>query len=584
MQNKTRNRDEAGSGGTHHGLMAAQGRLRFWCWIVLGFSLFLNLLTFVGPLYMLQVYERVMTSRSQETLLALTLIAVFLLVAYGVMEMIRFRILVRAGLEFDAALAGPLFHRVLRLKLAEADANPAPLLRDIDQVRDFLGGPGPLALMDAPWIPAFLLICFLFHPVLGLVALVGTLLILALAILNEVTTRAPLTAAATGAQDTQGLAADMLSHSDVLRSMAMEGALHERWQAARRAALDNQTLAADRSGTILALSRFLRMVLQIAILGAGALLALDQQITPGVMIVASIMMGRALSPVEQAVGQWRGFVHARMSFRRLNELFRRLPDEMPRTLQLKPQGRLGVESVSARVPGGTALALRNLSVELEPGSCLAVLGSSGSGKSTFLRLLSGTVAPAAGSIRLDGVDLAHWRPEQLGALTGYMPQHSTLFAGTVAQNIARFAPDATDREIIAAAYLSGAHDMIKALPDGFETQVGRHGDRLSGGQRQRIALARAVFRIPKLVILDEPNSNLDAAGEEALIKCILALRQLKSTVVLATHRGNLVATSSKIMVLERGTVTRLVATSDATTGLPDATAPALAAVPGGAAT
>ncbi len=553
----------ASSGTSAQTFDPARKRLWVWVAVVFGFSFFLNLLTFVGPLYMLQVYERVMTSRSQETLLALTVIAGFLLLAYAAMEMIRFRILVRAGLEFDVALASPLFNRILRLKLADPESNPEPLLRDAERIREFLTGPGLLALLDAPWVPIFLLICFLFHPYLGVVALVGTLTIFTLAILNEVLTRKPLTDATTAARGANGFAANALTNADLVQSMGMEAALRDTWTEARQSVLRNQSVASDRSGSILALSRFIRMALQIAILGTGALLALDQQITPGIMIVASIMMGRALSPVEQAVGQWRGFVQARQSYRRMSELFIRVPEGAARTAHPKPHGKLEVDKVSARIPGGTDLALKGVSVSLDPGECLAVLGSSGSGKSTLLRHLTGTLTPAGGTIRLDGTELAHWRSSQLGALMGYMPQSSTLFPGTVAQNIARFQPDATDKEIIAAAYLSGAYDMIKGLPEAFETEVGQNGDRLSGGQRQRVALARAVFRVPKLLILDEPNSNLDTAGEEALIKCIMALRQLKTTVVVATHRSNLVATSSKVMVLEKGAVQKLLETADA---------------------
>lgn len=547
----------------HADFQSARKRLAVWLTWVLGFSFFLNLLTFVGPLYMLQVYERVLTSRSLETLFALTLIAVFLLMAYAALEVVRFRILVRAGLEFDATLAEPLFNRVMRLRLAEPESNPEPLMRDLERVRDFLSGPGLLALLDAPWIPIFLLACFLFHPWLGVVALVGTLAIFILAILNEMVTRKPIAEAHGSARQASDLAVSALVHAELLQSLGMERAMRTRWSEARRALLRGQSLANDRSGTVLALSRFLRMALQIAMLGVGALLVLDQQITPGIMIVASIMMGRALAPVEQAVGQWSVFTRARQSYQRLGALFLRLPEQSARTALPKPKGRLEVSQLSARVPGSAALALRNVSATLAPGDCLAVLGASGSGKTTLLRHLAGTVPPAAGAIRLDGTELSHWPPDQLGALLGYMPQVSTLFPGTVAQNIARFHPAATDKDVISAAYLSGAYDMIKSLPNGFETEVGPGGDRLSGGQRQRVALARAVFGVPRLLILDEPNSNLDSSGEEALIRCILALRQMQSSVVLATHRNNLVATSTKVMVLENGAVQKLIDTVDA---------------------
>ncbi|MBV0913854.1 type I secretion system permease/ATPase [Anianabacter salinae] len=536
--------------------------VRWLAWI-LGFSLFLNLLAFVGPLYMLQIYERVLTTRSLDTLMALTVIAAFLLLAYAALEIVRFRILVRAGLEYDAALSGPLFNRVMRLKLAEPESKPDPLLRDLERVREFLNGPGLIALLDAPWTPLFIIACFLFHPALGLVALVGTIGIFGLAVLNELLTRKAMASAMTAARDASDVAVSALQHADLLQSLGMERAMRLRWFEKRQALLQGQSLANDRSGTILALSRFLRMALQIAILGVGALLVLDQQITPGIMIVASIMMGRALSPVEQAVGQWSVFGRARQSWGRLDNLFARIPEEPARTALPKARGYLDVMQLSARVPGSANLALRGITFSVAPGECLAVLGASGSGKTTLLRHLAGSVLPAGGSVRLDGTELSHWPPQQLGALIGYMPQASVLFPGTVAQNMGRFLPEATDKDIVAAAYLAGAYDMIKSLPNGFETEVGPGGDRLSGGQRQRIALARAVFGVPRLIVLDEPNASLDAAGEEALVRCILALRQLNAAVILSTHRSNLVAASSQVMVLDKGTVQKLVDTVDA---------------------
>jgi len=533
-----------------------------WLGTVIVFSFFLNLLTFVGPLYMLQVYERVLTSRSHDTLVVLTLIAAFLLISFAFLEVIRSRVLVRTGLVLDEQLAATVFNRVMRLKLLEPGSNPDPLLRDADRLRDFLTGSGILALMDAPWVPLFLFLAFLFHPWLGLVALAATLLIFSLAVLNEMLTRRPLSEATAQYRKATDFAASALQNADTLRAMGMEHPTRETWLDARQKVLVLQSDASDRSGTILAMSRFTRLAAQIAILGVGALLVLEHEISTGVMIVASILLGRALAPVEQAVAHWRGFVQARQSYQRLTKLFERLPDETDRIRLPTPKGKLEVASLTARPPGSSTIVLRNVSVELEPGDGLAVLGGSGSGKSTLLRHMTGVTSGASGEVRLDGVVLQHWPSEQLGAAIGYMPQQNVLFSGTVAENIGRFQRDLNDEQIVAAARLAGAHDIIRTLPDGYETHVGAQGERLSGGQRQQIALARAVFGFPKLIILDEPNSALDKSAEEALLKCILALRQLGSTVVCATHASSLVAAASKMMVLEKGVVKKLAATKD----------------------
>ncbi len=516
------------------------------------FSGVINLLMLSIPLYMLLVYDRVLTSGNRSTLLALTVLVGGLLAIMGLLELIRSRILVRVGSRLDRLLGQRVFSAFLRRPLlAGGDTGDRPL-QDLATVRDFLSGQGPLALFDAPWTPVYVAVLYLFHPWLGHVAAAGALLLLAIAALNWLATRRPIAATA-GLQDkAQILASAGQRNAEAIGSMGLLAGLRDRWLTFHRAARFQQIAASDRAGGFIALSKTLRFGLQAAILGVGATLVIDQAITPGVMIAASILMGRALAPVDQAIGSWRGFVAARASLRRLDQLLRQVP-EPPRRTELPPcTGHLAVDRLYAAPPGSKRPLLSKIAFSVDPGEALGVIGPSGSGKSTLVRLLTGIWQPQHGTVRLDGATLAQWDPDALGRSIGYLPQEVELFSGTVRDNICRFGAEPDDRAIVQAAIRAGVHDMILRLPEGYETQIGDGGNRLSGGQRQRIALARALYGDPVVVVLDEPNSNLDAAGEAALTEAIVDLKRRGRTVVVVAHRPSAVAAMDKILLLERG--------------------------------
>ena len=526
------------------------------------FSFFTNLLMFVGPLYMLQIYDRVLSSRNEMTLIMISAVAIAMLVSYGLLEFTRSRLLVRAGMQFDEVLANPVFHRVVKQQTALPGGNAQIALTDIDKVREFMTGQGILAFFDAPWVPLFLALCFAFHPWLGLVATGGAIIIFALALTNDFATRNALQDASKAAQGANHFVNTTMQNAEVIRALGMEKQLTKRWLSQHDDMLVHQARASDRAGSIMASSKFIRMSLQVAILGTGAYLAIQQLISPGIMIAASIVMGRALAPVEQAVGQWKQFVNARSAHKRLKQLFDGVAEQEERTEQPEPKGALTVEKLVATVPGTQDTLLRGISFSINPGEVLAVIGPSGSGKSTLVRHLVGAMNPAAGAVRLDGTEMHHWDPDQVGRYIGYLPQDVKLFGGTVAENISRFEEAPEDASIVAAATLAGAHDMVQTLSNGYETNVGDGGMFLSGGQRQRVGLARAVYRYPSIVILDEPNSNLDSAGEKALMACIQELKAMGKTVVLVTHKSNLLALSDKTLMLINGAVEKFAPTKE----------------------
>jgi len=511
---------------------------------------------------MLQIYDRVLTSRNETTLVVITVVAVALLVTYGLLEFVRSRMLVRAGLQFDSILSRPLFDRVARMQIVNPNTGARTALGDADKVRSFITGQGMLAFFDVPWTPIFLLLCFAFHPWLGWVATGGTVVIFILALLNDFLTRNDLKAANTEGQKASEFAGATMQNAEVIRAMGMQDALAERWKTKRDGMLMSQALASDWAGAVMSSSKFVRMGLQVAILGTGGYLAMNGQISPGVMIAASILMGRALSPVEQAVGQWKEFVAARQSSERLKQLFETISDEPARLQQPIPKGHLSAEGVTTVVPGTRDMILRSIGFDLPAGQTLALIGPSGSGKSTLARYLVGVGDPVSGSIRLDGVALSHWDRNQLGSTIGYLPQDMKLFAGSVAENISRFKDDASDEEIIGAAKMAGAHEMISGLSEGYATQIGNDGARLSGGQRQRVGLARALFGNPCLVVLDEPNSNLDSEGEKALAECLNQLKKKGTSVVLVTHKTNILSATDLTLILKDGMVQRFVPTKD----------------------
>ncbi|OAN95427.1 peptidase [Sulfitobacter geojensis] len=550
-------------------LAQAYGKFRAVFGATILFSFFSNILMFVGPLYMLQVYDRVLASRNELTLVMISGIAVALLVTYGLLEFIRSKLLVRAGLQFDDMLATPAFNRVIRNQLANPNGGGHTTLQDVDRVREFMTGGGILAFFDAPWVPLFLALCFAFHPWLGMVATVGAVIIFCLALANEFATRGLLQEAGSANQGASHFVNTTMQNAEVIRALGMEKQLTKRWQKQHDNVLDKQARASGRGGGIMASTKFVRMTLQIAILGTGAYLAILQEISPGIMIAASIVMGRALAPVEQAVGQWKQFVGARQAHKRLTQIFGKFDTEEERMQLPAPKGNLNVQGLIATAPGSKPGAgnsrpalLKGVSFSIAQGEVLAVIGPSGSGKSTLVRHLVGAAQPQAGSVRLDGTELHHWDAEQLGRHMGYMPQDVKLFRGSVAENISRFVEQPGDDEVIAAAQLSGAHEMIQTLGEGYDTDVGDGGQSLSGGQRQRVGLARAVFRNPNLIVLDEPNSNLDAHGEQALAACIQEMKKRGKTVVLVTHKANLLALTDKTLMLVNGSVEKFGSTRE----------------------
>lgn len=518
------------------------------------FSFFINLLMLTAPLYMLQIYDRVLTSRSVETLVALTVLAAAMLLVMGALELIRSRVLVRTGARIDQLLCARLFETIFRQSLIEPNTNRGQAFRDADTVRQFLTGPGPFAFFDAPWIPVYVLVIFLFHPVLGWVALAGAAVLFVLALCNEAMTRKPLQQANLEIGTANTVAAASLRNADSIAAMGMLPGILSRWRFQHERGIALQGQASDSAGSITASSKAIRLFLQVAILGAGASLAIDQLISPGTMIAASIIMGRALAPVEQAIGHWRGFVAMRAAYHRLNQLldYHRVAEE-PLALPA-PKGRLTVENLVAAPPGATKPVLRDVSFSLDPGEALGVIGPSASGKTTLARLLLGVWRPLSGTVRLDGAEVHAWPRDSFGKHAGYLPQDVELFDGTVADNICRFADDADAQAIVAAAQHADVHELVLKLPKGYETRVAEGGAALSGGQRQRIALARALFGDPVFVVLDEPNANLDAAGDAALTRAIIHLKKRGAAAVVMAHRPSAIAAVDKLLVLRDGRV------------------------------
>ncbi len=516
------------------------------------FSLIINLLMLTGPLFMLQVYDRVMTSGSMPTLVALAALTTTLYGIVGILELVRSRVIVRIGTEIDGRMADRIFRASLSRSILSPAPNAAPL-RELDSLRQFLGGLGPITLFDAPWTPIYLLVIFMVHWVLGVSAIVGGSILIALAWISETRSRAPLQEAGKAAATSLDFAETGQRNAEALLSMGMASAYRTRWHDANGQSLAWQIKTSDTLGGLSAASKSLKLLLQSLMLAIGAALAVGGEISPGSIIAATIIFGRALAPVEQAIGQWRNFLKARESYDKLSELLAAEPEPPQKTALPAPQGHLHVEQLRVASPDSRHLILAGVTFAVAPGQMLAVIGPSASGKSTLVRTLVNLWPALSGTIKLDGARLDQWDPEALGKHIGYLPQNVGLFAGTVRENIARFQADANDDEIVEAAQQAHAHDLILQLPHGYDTQLGAFGAYLSAGQRQRIALARALFRDPALVVLDEPNSNLDRAGDEALSSAIDGMRSRGQAVVLVSHRVQAIGKADLLLYLERGT-------------------------------
>jgi len=515
------------------------------------FSFFLNLLMLVAPFYMLQIYDRVLTSQSKDTLYVLTVLAVGLIAISATLEFVRSRVLVRLGARLDRHMTHDLFAALIQDRLATQQNTGSQPIRDLETVRSFLTGPGLTSFFDAPWTPVFIGIIFLFHPWLGMVALAGALMLFALAILSEVMTRKPMREASSDSLMAHRLAESSLRNADVIWAMGMLGDIRKRWQEKHLNALGFTGKASDHIGTFMAFAKFIRPMLQIGILGLGAFLVIEEQITAGVMIAASIIMGRALAPVEASIGHWRSFTSARAAYGRMKKLLNEYDVNQEKMQLPAPQGAVSVEGATLVPPGATKAALFNISFQLQPGEMLGVVGPSAAGKSSLARMLMGIWPPKLGHVRLDAADIADWDRGDLGKYLGYLPQDVELFDGTVAENIARFQEISSDA-VTQAAQIANAHEMILRLPEGYETQIGEGGCVLSGGQRQRVGLARAIYGLPRFIVLDEPNANLDSEGENALRHTLRFLKQQKRTVVIISHKRSTLADADKLLVLDGG--------------------------------
>lgn len=518
------------------------------------FSFFINLLMFVSPLYMLQIYDRVVGSRSITTLIALTILAGFLLMVYALLEGLRSRVLVRAGLMFDEKIADPLFEAIHRGNIRMPNGGHVQCLRDMDTLREFLTGSGLIILCDAPWFPIFVLAAFILHPWYGYIAVFGSAVTLGLTYLNEIATKKHLNNATVANVKASASAGAVFRNAEVLQAMGMITPLKKMWLQQHDHVLAAQALASDRAGLITAFTKFFRMFLQTIILGTGAYLVIQREISGGAIIAGSILIGRALQPIEMAVAQWKGFIAARTAFERIRTLFKVAganPDKMSLPA---PKGHLSVAGLVAGAPVNPKnLILKGVSFDTPAGQVIGVVGPSGAGKSSLARVLVGVWPVLQGSVRLDGNDLEHWNAHELGQYIGYLPQDVELFSGTIAQNIARF-DDGDPRLIIKAAQLAGCHELIQKMEEGYNTQIGDGGQALSGGQRQRVALARALYGDPPFIVLDEPNASLDAEGEQALLNAIGQAKAGGATVIIITHKIAALAAADSILVMANGAV------------------------------
>ncbi|MDO9560597.1 MAG: type I secretion system permease/ATPase [Bradyrhizobium sp.] len=516
-------------------------------------SCVINLLYLTGSIFMLEVYDRVLPSRSIPTLVGLVILAGGLYVTQGILDLIRGRVLVRIGTSLDEALNARVFDTVVRLPLMVGGRNEGlQPLRDLDNVRSFLSSMGPGAFFDLPWLPFYLAICFAFHTLIGVTALVGAIILVTLTVITEFMSRAPAREAMGLAARRNDLAATSRRNAEVLVAMGMSGRLTKRWTEANEKYLSGNQRASDVAGGLGAVAKVLRMVLQSAVLAVGAYLVINQEATAGVIIAGSILSARALAPVDLAIAHWKGFVAARQSWHRLNKLLETLPAQSEQTLLQSPSKRLSVEGVSIVPPGDQKIIVQDVTFALEAGNGLGVIGPSGSGKSSLIRALVGVWQPVRGKVRLDGAALDQWSSDVLGRHIGYLPQDVELFAGSVAQNICRFDPEATSDGIIRAAREAGVHDMIIKMREGYDTQIGEQGTSLSAGQAQRVALARALYGDPFLIVLDEPNSNLDTEGDEALTRAVRGARARGAIVVVVAHRPIGIEAVDMLLVLKDG--------------------------------
>ena len=511
-----------------------------------------NFLMIAPSIYMLQVYDRVVSTGNLSTLVMLTLILIVMFITLGALEWVRSQILVRVSTRLETMLNQRLFQVAFKQALYTGGqrATTQPL-DDLTGLRQFLTGNGLFAFFDAPWMPVYLALLFLFHPWFGWFSIVTAILLCLVALATEKVTTKTLSEANNVAMATRGLLGKNLRNAEVIESMGMLGNIRRRWLSGAVKVLDLQAVASSRAGLLTALSKVIRMLSQSLILGLGAYLVIEREISPGLMIAGSILMGRALAPIDLMIGTWKGFISARNQYQRLNEILLQIPADKEHMQLPDPEGRIQLENAVITPPGSKVPVIKGISLVIEKGDIVGVIGPSGAGKSTLARAILGIWPTANGAIRLDGAEVFNWDREHLGSFIGYLPQDIELFEGTISENIARFG-EIDPEKVVEAAKMADVHDLILRLPEGFDTMIGATGGNLSGGQRQRIGLARALYGNPALVVLDEPNSNLDEQGESALEKALIKLKQKQCTVIIITHRNNVLSKVDKLLILQDG--------------------------------
>lgn len=529
------------------------GRMSGLLWAVAIFSLFANMLMLTGPLYMLQVYDRVLGSGSEETLVALSILVVFLYGVMGVLDYTRGRVMGRVGAQFQSDLDRRVFDAVIRKSAVAPDLHTQTGLADLEAVRRFITSPVLMALFDMPWTPVFFAAIFIFHPMLGYLAICGAALLIIITLVNQALSKRPQAMANAAGHSASLMSEQIRTEAEMVQSMGMRNAAFDRWQKQRGKALEHQVNAADVGGTFTSLTKTLRLFLQSAMLGLGAWLVLQNELTPGAMIAGSILLGRALAPVEMALNQWPVAQAGKKGWDSLSELLGAVAEEAPPTALPQPRAHLVAKSLTVVPPGEKQASLKAINFEVNPGQAIGVIGPSGAGKSTLARTLTGVWRPAGGSIRLDSAALHQYEPAVLGKHIGYLPQRVTLFDGTIAENIARLDNNPDPQKVVAAAKAAAAHEMILAFPEGYDTKIAVGQGRLSGGQMQRIGLARALYDDPVIVVLDEPNSNLDNVGSQALNEAIRKLKAEGRSVLIMAHRPAAIQECDVLMVLDQGT-------------------------------
>ena len=515
------------------------------------FSMFINILMLVPPLYMLQLYDRVLGSRSQDTLIMLTLIVVVLFITMGLLEVVRSRVLVRVGNKLDSMLSQRIFDSLFELERKAPGRSSSMPLNDLTQVRQFMTGNGLFAFFDAPWMPIYIIVLFIFHPAFGFFAIFAAIVLVGITIANEYSTKEKLAEANNLSRASTIYVDSNIRNAEVVNAMGMRNNISKIWADKYYGFLNAQNIASDSAGVWSNLSKSLRVMFQSLILGLGAYLAINMEVTPGMMIAASIIMGRALAPLDLIIGSWKGFSSARSSYERIEGLLNDFPKDKEYMQLPAPKGEITLENVVVIPPSGTVPSLKGISMRIEKGDVVGIIGPSAAGKSSLARVMLGLWPLSNGVARIDKADISQWDREDLGQYVGYLPQDIELFEGTVSQNIARFG-EVEPEKVVEAATKAGVHEMILKLPEGYDTKIGPGGASLSGGQRQRIGLARALYNNPVFIVLDEPNSNLDDVGEAALVEAIKTLRAGGTTVVIITHRTNVLQATNKLALINNG--------------------------------